>query len=385
MNNIAVECPVCSKTFLSKNIEKHAQFCIEKNNQISHSSKRQLKRKFETSDLMQEQQVSPWSKFHNNVQVDVNVTKSTATSSVLTAKHINTDLGLPQKNNCIFPSFSFAKPLSDLARPSSLKGYVGQTNVVGPHSALFKLLQENLIPSMIFWGPPGCGKTTLANIIAMNVKNNKSEKKLFFIKLSATDSGKAELQATIKTAFNKQQMFSSQTVLFIDEVHRYNKLQQDSLLPAIENGTIILIGATTENPSFVLNSALLSRCRVVVMEKLEVPQVKLILQQTMSNFLPSLKLINYDNKQKLVGKTEQDIFIDEKSIDVLASLCDGDARTALNGLQSALQTVISTNGRNIVDVDLVKECLQQSSVLYDRKGWFNKRITFLLLFCFNNI
>ena len=368
MNNQPMECPLCSKTFLSSNIEKHVQSCLDKDILNIRNSKENLKRKLDSKQLtLEPKQASPWKKVQPKIGDNSGKNSSCI---IMSSKPIKNNLDKSLETISTKQSLFFKKPLPELARPSSLKEYVGQTDVIGSHTALFKLLQKNIIPSMILWGPPGCGKTTLAHIIENNVKNHNisSESKIHFIKLSATDSGKAELQATIKAAINKQHMFHSRTILFIDEIHRYNKLQQDSLLSAVENGIIILLGATTENPSFVLNSALLSRCQVFVLEKLETSHVKSLLLQALKTHLPEIKVVKSDTNSELVHENDDNIFLLEESLDILASLCNGDARTALNGLQIAIQTIHSTDGKNIVDKKLVKKCLQHTSVLYDRAG-----------------
>ncbi|XP_057555807.1 ATPase WRNIP1 isoform X5 [Hippopotamus amphibius kiboko] len=171
------------------------------------------------------------------------------------------------------------KPLADAMRPDALQDFVGQGRAVGPETLLRSLLEANEVPSLILWGPPGCGKTTLAHIIATNSKKHS----IRFVTLSATSAKTNDVRDVIKQAQNEKSFFKRKTVLFIDEIHRFNKSQQDTFLPHVECGTITLIGATTENPSFQVNAALLSRCRVIVLEKLPAEAVVTILMRAINS------------------------------------------------------------------------------------------------------
>lgn len=293
-------------------------------------------------------------------------------------------------------------PLAERMRPKTLAEYVGQTQAVGNNSLLRTLLEADEIPSMIFWGPPGCGKTTLAHIIANSARINGKAR---FVQLSATTSGINDVKEVVKVARNEQQMFKRKTILFVDEIHRFNKLQQDTFLPHVENGTITLIGATTENPSFQLNNALLSRCRVVVLEKLTVDHVEQILRNAVNSLgmLVGSRDSLVTNKRQASSDGDLHVVIEENAIKTLANLCDGDARIALNGLQLAIQSQVATvkqkpkkqdtkelNGSpssqqnpspNIdadphgddeelvyINVSHIKEGLQKTHLLYDRNG-----------------
>lgn len=230
-------------------------------------------------------------------------------------------------------------PLADRMRPKNLEEFLGQEEVVGRGKLLRKAIESDSIPSMIFWGPPGTGKTTLAYIVA---KRTKSE----FIKLSAVSSGVADLRRVIEKAEgNKGE--GIRTILFIDEIHRWNKKQQDALLPYVEDGTIILIGATTENPSFEVVSALLSRCRVFILKQLEKEQIAEIIN----------KAVNND-----VGLGSMKVNISKETVDVLAGMSNGDARTALNVLEYAS----SINKK--INRDVIKESFQKSHLMYDKNG-----------------
>jgi len=238
-------------------------------------------------------------------------------------------------------------PLADRLRPENLVDFVGQADIVGEGKLLRKLIEQDEIPSLIFWGPPGSGKTTLARIIA---KMSGAE----FVAFSAVTSGVAELRIVIKEA-DRRLTENKRTILFIDEIHRWSKSQQDALLPHVENGTVTLIGATTENPSFEINSALLSRCRVFVLKQLGEEAIKTILQRALS-----------DKKKGLGGQV---IKIAEEALDFLAIVANGDARNALNALELAAKTgVKNKKGEIVIEKDLIKESLQKSHLLYDKGG-----------------
>uniref|UniRef100_A0A182LUJ1 AAA+ ATPase domain-containing protein n=1 Tax=Anopheles culicifacies TaxID=139723 RepID=A0A182LUJ1_9DIPT len=266
-------------------------------------------------------------------------------------------------------------PLAELMRPSKIEDYVGQDAVIGQNAILRKLLDSSNIPSLILWGPPGCGKTTLANIIAQRCKLDSSTVR--FVKLSATMAGVAEVKEVVKTAKNDAK-YNRRTMLFMDEIHRFNKLQQDIFLPHVESGTITLIGATTENPSFSLNSALLSRCRVIVLEKHSVESMMQILTRALPEYetvmVPESMNNNEDkmpdfSKLSFIPRT----IIHEETVRWLAETCDGDARIGLNSLQLALSGAVSTpdsiyQSLKTVTLQDVRESIKKSHLLYDRKG-----------------
>ena len=233
-------------------------------------------------------------------------------------------------------------PLAAYCRPKNLKEFYGQERVVGPEAWLFASIKNDKVPSLIFWGPPGSGKTTLASIIA---KETKAE----FKELSATGSGVKDLKVIVEQAREGKRL-GLKTILFIDEIHRWNKAQQDALLPQVENGTITLIGATTENPSFAVNSALLSRAKVVVLETLDENALVKILEQAL---------------KELGQKIKKDV------LKFIARVSGGDARRALNILESALEIISDkaegekTKG---VSLDLIKEIISKPGLLYDKSG-----------------
>jgi len=231
-------------------------------------------------------------------------------------------------------------PLADRMRPRTLADFFGQENLIGERSYLRSAIKSDQITSLIFWGPPGSGKTTLASIIA---KETNSE----FVELSGVTSGKKDLLKIVERA-QEYQRLGHKTILFIDEIHRWNKAQQDALLPSVERGVLTLIGATTENPSFELNSALISRARVLVLQKLETEDVEKIIQHAIAD------------KDNGLGNLK--IKISEADLKLLANLANGDARMALNILESA-----SNQSKNITK-DLIKQVLQKSHLFYDKNG-----------------
>lgn len=236
-------------------------------------------------------------------------------------------------------------PLASRLRPSSLEDFVGQKHLLGKDKILRQLIERDQISSMIFWGPPGVGKTTLASIIAEKTKAN-------FINFSAVTSGIKEIRDVMTQAESSRRM-GIRTVLFVDEIHRFNKAQQDAFLPFVEKGSITLIGATTENPSFEVNAALLSRCKVFVLKALEEKDILQLLQNTLAN------------PRSFAGST---IHIEPHQLSAIAAFANGDARTALNTLEMAvLNGDISAEGIYIPDEGLA-QCISRKSLLYDKTG-----------------
>ena len=236
-------------------------------------------------------------------------------------------------------------PLASRLRPDSLDEFVGQQHLVGEGKILRQLIERDQISSMIFWGPPGVGKTTLASIIAGKTRSE-------FINFSAVTSGIKEIKEVMNRAEISRRV-GMRTVLFVDEIHRFNKAQQDAFLPYVEKGSIILIGATTENPSFEINAALLSRCRVFVLKALEEDDLVKLLQNALNN--PS-------------GFGSQNVEISPENLRAIAAFANGDARTALNTLEMAvLNGEISAGGIRVTTEGLA-QCISRKSLLYDKSG-----------------
>jgi putative ATPase len=234
-------------------------------------------------------------------------------------------------------------PLATRMRPRTLDDLVGHEDVVGPGMLLRKAIDADRLSSIILWGPPGSGKTTLARIIAQTTQAH-------FVQLSAVTSGVADLRAAIKEAADRIGMTGQRTVLFIDEIHRFNKAQQDAILPHVEDGTVILIGATTENPSFEVNSPLLSRSRVVVLHALTDKDIAAIVRRAMS-----------DSERGLGGTN---LTIDDDALDLLVNLANGDARFALNTLEYAATGA----SEGVITEDLVAQAAQRRAATYDKSG-----------------
>ena len=245
----------------------------------------------------------------------------------------------------LFDNRETAAPLASRLRPETLDEYVGQKHLVGKGKILRTLIEKDQISSMIFWGPPGVGKTTLASIIA---RTTHAE----FINFSAVTSGIREIKEVMARAEEGRRM-GRKTVLFVDEIHRFNKAQQDAFLPYVERGSIILIGATTENPSFEINAALLSRCRVFVLKALKEDDLVKLLKNALKN--PD-------------GFGNQNVDISPENLRAIAAFANGDARTALNTLEMAvLNGEISAKGITVTTEGL-SQCISRKSLLYDKTG-----------------
>ena len=237
------------------------------------------------------------------------------------------------------------QPLAARVRPQTLDEYAGQEHLIGPGKILRRLIENDQVSSMIFWGPPGVGKTTLARIIAAHTRSQ-------FIDFSAVTSGIKEIRTVMQQADAARQ-YGMKTILFVDEIHRFNKAQQDAFLPFVEKGAIILIGATTENPSFEINGALLSRCKVFVLQPLTADDIVKILRHALSS--PS-------------GFGGQDIRIDDDALMAIANFANGDARSALSTLEMAILNGDFENGVTTVSTATLEQLITRRSLLYDKKG-----------------
>jgi putative ATPase len=237
-------------------------------------------------------------------------------------------------------------PLATRMRPRTLDELVGQEHVVGQGTLLRRAIEADRLSSLILWGPPGSGKTTLARIIATTTK-------AYFAAVSAVTSGVADLRAAIKEAGDRLGMHGQRTVLFIDEIHRFNKAQQDAILPHVEDGTVILIGATTENPSFEVNSPLLSRSRVIILRALSDDDVRTILKRALTD------------EERGIGR--EHLTIGDDALDFLVNVANGDARFALNTLEFAA-TGTGYGASRVISLDLVGEAAQRRAGTYDKSG-----------------
>ena len=249
------------------------------------------------------------------------------------------------EQNSLFQNDVQKDPLAARLRPASLQDYVGQKHLLGKGKILYNLIEKDMVSSMIFWGPPGVGKTTLARIIARQTQAH-------FINFSAVTSGIREIKTVMKEAEDAR-LYGRKTIVFVDEIHRFNKAQQDAFLPYVEKGSIILIGATTENPSFEVNAALLSRCKVFVLKALEV-----------SDLVELLKHALQDER----GFGSQHVLITEEQLHMLAVFANGDARTALNTLEMVVLNGESSEAGIVITKEVLEQCTSQKSLLYDRQG-----------------
>ena len=239
-------------------------------------------------------------------------------------------------------------PLAARLRPKTIDEVVGQEHIVGKDTLLYRAIKADKLGSVILYGPPGTGKTTIAKVIANSTKAD-------FLQLNATVSGKKDMEEVIKRAKDNQGMYGRKTILFIDEIHRFNKGQQDYLLPFVEDGTVILIGATTENPYFEVNGALLSRSRIFELKPLSPEDIGKLIRRAVTD------------KERGMGSYEA--VIDDEAVDFLSDICDGDARAALNAVELGVMTTDrSEDGLIHITLKVAEQCIQKRAVKYDRDG-----------------
>ena len=239
-------------------------------------------------------------------------------------------------------------PLASRMRPEKLEEIVGQKHILGENKLLYRAIKADKLSSVIFYGPPGTGKTTLAKVIA-----NTSDSE--FRQINATVAGKKDMEEVVNAAKDSLGMYGKRTILFVDEIHRFNKGQQDYLLPFVEDGTIILIGATTENPYFEVNSALISRSTIFELKELDKEDIKILINRAISD--------------EVKGMGAYGAKMSEDAIDFLADIANGDARTALNAVELAvLTTDRRADGVIHIDIDTIEECVQQRNPRYDKSG-----------------
>ena len=239
------------------------------------------------------------------------------------------------------------EPLAYRVRPKTLEEYVGQEHVLGKDKILYRTIKADRLSSLILFGPPGCGKTSLAQVISETTKYK-------FYKINAVTAGVADIKAVIEETKNYMLNPTGKSILFIDEIHRFNKLQQDALLPYVENGTIILIGATTENPYFEVNKALISRSMVVKLEPLTEDDIFKVLKMALT---------------KKEGLGEYNIKIEDETLEKLSNISGGDVRTALNALEIAtLTTSMNENGEIVLTDEILQNCVQTKKAVFDKSG-----------------
>ena len=249
------------------------------------------------------------------------------------------------RQKSMFESPDIQAPLASRLRPRDLSEFVGQAHLLGETKIIRQMIEKDMVSSMIFWGPPGVGKTTLARIIAGSTKAE-------FVNFSAVTSGIKEIKEVMNHA-ERMNLMGDRTILFVDEIHRFNKAQQDAFLPFVEKGSIVLIGATTENPSFEINSALLSRCRVFVLQPLTQEDLLQLLKQSLENPL---------------GFGGQKINISGEILNTIAGIANGDARVALGTLEMVILNTETDETGTTVTKEIVEQCISKKSLLYDKGG-----------------
>lgn len=342
-----VSCPICGKNVHLDKINAHLDQCEHSKpapKQASILSSFSQKRKLSNEDPIvveddEEQEPTPKRQTPLKPEVPAPLPKPTPSST-------------PDKDTEIKQLRSqLSTPLSERLRPKSLHEYVGQQHLIGHGGILRGFIENDTIPSLILWGPPGVGKTTIARIISQRTRQK-------FIEINATNSGLQDLRKIFENCSKEFFLTKRKTIVFCDEIHRYNKNQQDFFLPFVEKGDVILIGATTENPSFQLNNALLSRCKVFKLAKLEIQEIHRVLNKGILHLNKIRKLIY--NKSLLT--------FTKKSIDYIADLSNGDSRISINLLELIDSHYHHKDSGTTIEIEDLKPILQKTHLLYDRVG-----------------
>ncbi|EGZ26031.1 hypothetical protein PHYSODRAFT_481030 [Phytophthora sojae] len=331
----ATECPICSRHVRQENLMLHVEACLAKQEQ----PKTPLFR-------------SPSPSAKSKSPVSFRTPNRSPSSLPPSQNNGSPSPAAQKKRKRSAPEDVSGVPLAERMRPKDMDDLVGQEELLGPGKLLATLIQADRVPNMILWGPPGCGKTTLAHVISKKTGCK-------FISLSGATSKAGDMKDAVDRARGERKMFRRRTIVFVDEIHRFNKSQQDFFLPPVEDGTITLIGATTENPSFEVNNALLSRCRVYTLKKHTPESIEKILHRAL--------------RDHAAGGTGSEVSIeaDDAAIEYLAKQCAGDARVALNCLEMALQTAPMDSEKRVLRVSAthVQHCFaHRQTLFYDRNA-----------------
>ncbi|ORY19091.1 P-loop containing nucleoside triphosphate hydrolase protein [Neocallimastix californiae] len=391
MNNIRIKCPICKQFITEEGIKAHLESNCQYNIVKMDGTVISLVKDGDNRNVNSNGDVLITSKFQKNNSNHIYLSpksverKKTVQSTLFgnfKRKSNKYDSQTKSNNSSVANKDKKRLSLAELVRPKTLKDYFGQEELIGEKSILKTLIMENRIPSLILWGPPGVGKTCLARVIANHYKT-------FYKEIRGALHSFQELKNASEECANYLKITGKKAILFIDEIHKYNKLQQDSLLSLVENGSFILIGATTENPSFKLNSALLSRCRVFQLKKLNkitmmsiverAAKIKLELfgktlqiKENSDRNIMNIKDGNSNSSNndfkpsKELYKEKNVIYMDKEIIELIANLSDGDARHSLNILDTSINFILSDNSKNEITKEIIKMSFQKAHYLYDK-------------------